>query len=76
MSAWVKYRRSNLVEIRPYVPGEDLTNINVSLPDSCLSMQDSAAFDLGMVARNPKDHTDKWYMSRAHFEANYEPIGE
>lgn len=71
---WKKYRRTGLSEMRPYVPGEDLTNISVSYVD-----RDNIAFDLangrdpgGMVARNPDDHTDQWYVSQDYFEKNLE----
>ncbi len=52
--------------MRPYVNGEDLTNISVS-------PEDDPATDMGMVARNPENHKDKWYVARAYFDANLEP---
>ena len=30
---WKTYRRKGVAEMRPYVPGEDLTGISVSAPD-------------------------------------------
>lgn len=29
--------------------------------------------DMGMVARNPKNHADQWYVARKYFEDNLEP---
>ena len=29
--------------------------------------------DLGMIARNPKNHADKWYVARKYFEDSFEP---
>ena len=26
------------------------------------------------VARNPQNHADKWYVARAYFDDNFEPI--
>jgi hypothetical protein len=28
---------------------------------------------MGMVARNPKNHADQWYVARKYFEDNLEP---
>jgi len=28
----------------------------------------------GMIARNPKNHADKWYVAREYFEDNFELI--
>lgn len=64
---FMKFRRTNVAEMRPYVPGEDLSNISVSKEDDPQS-------DCGMVARNPENHKDQWYVARAYFEANFEPL--
>ena len=62
---WRKYQRKGLSEMRPYVLNEDLTNISVSAEDDPES-------DMGMVARNPENHADQWYVARDYFEANLE----
>lgn len=49
--------------MRPYIPGEDLTGISVSDSDS--------PEDGGMIAINPNDPSDKWYISKKFFEENY-----
>lgn len=64
---WKQYRRKGLSEMRPYVKGEDLTHISVS-------EEDDPESDMGMIARNPKNHADKWYVARAYFEDNLEEI--
>ena len=66
MTEWKKFKRKGLSEMRPYVPGEDLSGVSVSPVDNPVT-------DLGMIARNPNDHADKWYVARAYFEANFEP---
>ncbi|MBN4082103.1 hypothetical protein JYT21_00205 [bacterium AH-315-B15] len=53
--------------MRPYVPGEDLNGISVSDVDN-------PEGDLGMIARNPKNHDDLWYVARKYFEENFEEI--
>ena len=60
-----EYRRTNIAEMRPYVSGEDLTKISVSDVDS-------PDEDMGMVARNPKNHDDQWYVARQYFDDNFE----
>lgn len=63
---WAKYRRTDLSEMRPYVKGEDLSKVSVS-------KEDDPETDMGMIARNPKNHADKWYVSRKYFNDNLEP---
>lgn len=72
MAEWKQYRRMNTAEMRPVVPGEDLSKISISAPDAFLMGSDIDAFNRGFVARNPKNHDDQWYISRAYFDANFE----
>ncbi len=66
MSEFKKYRRVGLSEMRPYVVGEDLSGISVNKEDSP---------ELGgMVARNPKNHNDQWYVAKKYFEDNLELV--
>lgn len=67
MSEFKKYRRTNIAEMRPYIKGEDLSIISVS-------KEDDPNNDMGMVARNPKNHKDQWYVARKYFEDNFEQI--
>lgn len=69
-----KYRRTNIAEMRPIVPGEDLRNVSISQPDQSLRAHDPATFDLGFVARHPQNHAAQWYVSRAYFDANFEAV--
>lgn len=59
-----KYRRTNIAEMRPYVLGENLTDISVSPTDD-------PSNDMGMIARNPLNHKDQWYVSKKYFEENF-----
>jgi hypothetical protein len=62
---WKTYIRKGAAEMRPYVHGEDLSGISVS-------DQDAPPNDGGMIARNPDNHEDRWYVNRAYFEKNFE----
>ena len=64
---WKQYKRKGLSEMRPYVPGEDLTKVSIS-------PEDNPATDMGMIARNPKNHNDQWYVARKYFEENLELV--
>lgn len=66
MEEFKQYKRKGVSEMRPYVKGEDLTDISVS-------QTDNPETDMGMVSRNPKDHRDQWYVARKYFDDNLEP---
>jgi len=68
MDEWKQYRRAGLSEMRPYIKGEDLTHISVSEVDAAVGPDN----DMGMVARNPNNHAEMWYVARAYFECNLE----
>ena len=63
-SQFKKYRRKGAIELRPYVKGEDLSDISVS-------GEDNPETDRGMIARNPRNCKDLWYVARAYFKENY-----
>ena len=63
---WKKYRKTAIQEMRPYIPGEDLSNISVSKED--------IPEEGGMIARNAKNPNDQWYVAKDFFEENYEPV--
>jgi hypothetical protein len=64
-----QYRRKGFSEMRPYVKGEDLSQISVS-------KEDDPENDMGMIARNPKNHADQWYVAKKYFEDNLELVEE
>lgn len=57
------YVKKTVQPMRPYVPGEDMTGISVS--------QNDVLEEGGMVAVNPKDPNDKWYVEKEFFQKNY-----
>jgi len=67
MSEFKQYKRKSISEMRPYVLNEDMSDISVS-------QEDDPEQDMGMVARNPKNHKDQWYVARQYFEDNLEPV--
>ena len=66
MIEWKQYKRKGLSEMRPYVEGEDMSNISIADVDN-------PSEDMGMIARNPQNHNDQWYVARKYFEDNLEP---
>ena len=61
---WQKYRKIAVQQMRPYIPGEDLSVISVNTEDTPEKG--------GMIARNTDNHKDQWYVAKAFFEKNYE----
>jgi len=64
MTAFRNYRKKNVQPMRPYVPGEDLTGVSIS-PEDTLE-------EGGMIAQNPENPDDKWYIAKTFFLENYE----
>lgn len=65
MDEWKQYRKLAVTEMRPYSEGEDLIAQGVSV-------WDGDAPELGgMVARDPKNREDSWYVSKSYFNENY-----
>ena len=64
---WDYYTKKAAQLMRDYVPGEDLTGVSVSDED--------APEAGGMVAVNPDNPSDKWYVAKAFFRANYQYSG-
>lgn len=60
------YRRKGATPMRPYVPGEDLTGVSVN--------EEDAPGPGGMIAMNPSNPKDRWYVAKDYFEAHYELI--
>jgi len=65
MSEFRDYIKTAVQPMRPYVPGEDLAAQGVSVWDG------DTPEEGGMVAQNPKDPKDMWYVAKKFFEDNY-----
>lgn len=70
MTNFVQYRRKQIADLRPYLDGEDMTDVSVSAPD-----KEAGSPKAGdMIARNPKNHADKWLVAAQYFVDNFEPL--
>lgn len=65
-----KYRRKQIAELRPWQPGEDMTDVSVSQPDQAAGSPKAG----DMIARNPKNHTDQWLVAAQYFADNFEEV--
>ena len=54
--------------MRPYIEGEDLKKISIAYGD--------VPTPGGMVAINPDDPMDRWYIREKFFQKHYEPMPE
>ena len=68
MSQWQLHQRISYVELRPYVKGEPMRGIGFN--------QNDELKEGGMIARNPHDHTDMWYINEEYFKMNYQPVSD
>lgn len=63
---FTKYIRKGWIEMRPYISGENTRCISISPEDI------KHGLDGGMIARNPDNHADQWFVAKDFFEKNYE----
>ncbi|MES9925982.1 MAG: hypothetical protein ABW152_18025 [Candidatus Thiodiazotropha endolucinida] len=68
MSEFKNYRKKGVQPMRPYIPGEDLSSVTVSDEDTPEAG--------GMIAMNPDNPDDQWYVAKDFFEANYELVDD
>lgn len=71
MNEFKQYRRKQIAELRPYVPGEEIP-ITVSISTEDLNAGSPKLGD--MIARNPKNHADQWLVAAQYFADNFEEI--
>jgi len=73
MAEFKQYRRTQIAEMRPYVPGEvSAVEVSVSAPDR----EAGSPKEGDMIARNPKNHADQWLVAAQYFADNFEPMPE
>lgn len=80
--AYTKYRRTQIAEMRPVTKEEielgrlvitktaSRAAISVSAPD----LEAGSPKEGDMVARNPKNHEDKWLVAAQYFKDNFETL--
>jgi hypothetical protein len=76
MSEFKQYRRKQIAELRPYVPGEWLGKPAL-MADVSISAEDLKAGSPkpgDMIARNPKNHADQWLVAEQYFKDNFEAM--
>ena len=70
MTGYKQFRRKQVAEMRPYQDGDDLNGVSISNVD-----HDAGSPKPGdMIARNPKNHTDKWLVAAKYFGDNFEAV--
>lgn len=72
MSEFKQYRRTQIAEMRPYEPGENLRALPV-LSISQVDLDNGSPKPGDMIARNPKNHGDVWLVAAKYFADNFEP---
>ncbi len=70
MNNWKIYKKKGLTEMRPYTVGEDLSGVSVSEED--IYRPTELEEPGGMIARDPDNPKDQWYISKAYFAKHYE----
>lgn len=67
-----QYRRSQIAELTPWTEDFDMSDVSISTVDV-----DNGSPKAGdMIARNPKNHDDKWLVAAQYFADNFEPAVE
>jgi len=61
--AWKTYSTTQITEVRPYIPGEDMTNIEVSQAD----MDNGSPLQGDMIGRDPNKPGREWVIGGAFF---------
>jgi len=65
-----KYRRTEIAELTPWVPGFSMDRVSVSVSDK----EAGSPKDGDMIARNPKNHDDQWLVAADYFANNFDEI--
>ena len=68
MGEFKKYRKKGTQLLRPYIAGESVDGVSISVPDE----QNGSPVVGDMIAVSNDDENDKWLVSKAFFEKNYE----
>ena len=65
-----KYRRKNIAEMKPWQKGMDMNGVSISEADK----ENGSPLPGDLIARNPKNHADKWLVAKEYAEENFELI--
>lgn len=70
MLEFKQYKRKETAEIAKWVEGTDMTGISIGEHDTLHGSPKAG----DMIARNPKEHADKWVIVEQYFKDNFDPI--
>ena len=68
MSLFKNYVKKAVQPMRPYIVGENMENISVG--------EGITPTEGGMIAVDPNNSEDMWYIAPEYMEAHYTEIGE
>ena len=63
-----RYQRTAIAEMADWTPEFDMEDVSISVADLNDHPQQG-----DMIARNPKNHNDRWLVTAAYFAANFVP---
>lgn len=71
---WCRYQRSAIAEMTPWDSSIDMSRVSVNAEDKEKNGSPKAG---DYIARNPKNHNDKWLVEATYFRDNFitTPIG-
>lgn len=64
---WIPCQRVGQIEVRPYIHGDQARH-EISISEADLKLPTLVG---GMIARNPDNHADQWYIAKAYFNKHY-----
>lgn len=70
MTEFFPYRRTQIAELRPWNPDDDMALVSISSEDRAAGSPKPG----DMIARNPKNHRDQWLVAAQYVADNFEPI--
>ena len=70
MSEFKQYRRKQIAELAEWSPDFDMAGVSVSEEDRKAGSPKAG----DMIARNPKNHADKWLVAEQYFKDNFEVL--
>lgn len=70
MTEYKRYRRSQIAEMADWTPEVDMTGVSISSADHAAGSPKSG----DKIARNPKNHDDRWLVAAQYAADNFEPI--
>lgn len=65
-----QYRRKQIAELADWTPEIDMVGVSISEAD----LKDGSPKDGDKIARNPKNHQDRWLVAMDYFSDNFESV--